>query len=392
MKKRFVTLLTGAIATLALTSCGASNVEEFDFAGLGYRDYDYLALKSVMMNMQVGDKKAVDLRAYPVSYASSSVTFTSSNTKVATVDKKGNVKAVSQGVCDIVVTSKDKVFSNSVRVVVSKKSSSTGCATALNYISSVYEDEGYEAPTKVLRYEYSEELYYCEDVLDHGTQDYEAMGYNSKTGYFFVEGPSVYVKTQHGDPEVKEGKWIFYPINYGLATRLIHITPTVKNYFDINTANYNTPDDIIRDVTNSFFVSGEEIIDNLMKNYSGKDLFEEMASESGVKFYSVDNKSVYFSMSASDSGYVVEADDELNYFDIPAETSYDIAMDEELFNSAGKTLGMNLSYRMYYKLNDGKNWRRELNRSQKYDSDFEEYKYQDPSNNGFTLVDSLYDL
>lgn len=391
MNKKLLTLLSSTIAALALTSCGVTEAKEYDFAGLGYQDRDYIALKHVLVNMSVGQKKALDIETFPTAYKTSSLTFTSLNPGVATVNAKGEVAAIEQGVTDVVVSSKDEEYSAKVKVVVSKKSSKDGVQDALNAINAKYEDASHVAPTKVVRYEYSHERYYCEGVLDHGMDSYEAMGFNAKTGYFFVEGPSVYYKTQKGAPEVMDGKWIFYPVNYGVKTRLIHITPKGKNYYDLNTANYNSYDRIIKDIMNFFFVSGEKIVNDLLEDYDGAEMLNDLVRYTQTKFYAVDDKSVYLQYGGTDDGYVVDANDELNYFDIPAGTEYSVKMNEEVLNYDALTLGLDVQNSMYYELN-GKKWERQFNRSQYFDNDFEEYKVQDPKNNGYVEVDSLYDL
>ena len=391
MNKKLLTLLSSTLAALALTSCGVSQVKEYDFAGLGYQDYDYIALKHVLVNMSVGEKKSLEIETFPISFANSFLSFVSSDESVATVNKNGEVSALKQGFTDIVVSSKDGSYSNKVRVVVSKKSSKSGVSSVVDALNDIYEDESHKAPTKVVRYEYSHERYYCGKVLDHGMDSFEAMGYNSKTGYFFVEGPSVYYKTQYGAPEVMDGKWIFYPINQGVYTRLIHITPKGKNYYDLNTANYDSYDRIIKDIMNFFFVSGEKIVNDLLDDYDGKELLNDLYNDNYSSYYAVDEDSVYFKNAGSFSGYIVDADDELNYYDIPAGTEYDISVNEEVLNSNALTLGMDIEYHMTYKLN-GKNWERQFYKSQYYDNDFEEYKVQDPKNNGYVEVDNMYDL
>ena len=391
MNKKLLTLLSSTIAALALTSCGVTEAKEYDFAGLGYQDRDYIALKHVLVNMSVGEKKSLEIETFPTAYKSSSLTFTSLDSTVATVNAKGEVTGVQQGVTDVVVASKDEEYSAKIKVVVSKKSSKTGVSGALDAINAKYEDESHVAPTKVVRYEYSHERYYCEGVLDHGMDSYEAMGFNAETGYFFVEGPSVYYKTQKGAPEVMDGKWIFYPVNYGIKTRLIHITPKGKNFYDLNTANYSSYDRIIKDIMNFFFVSGEKIVNDLLEDYDGAEMLNDLIGYSQTKFYAVDDKSVYLQYGGTDDGYVVDADDELNYFDIPAGTEYSIKMNEEVLNYDALTLGLDVQNSMYYELN-GKKWERQFHRSQYFDNEFEEYKVQDPKNNGYVEVDSLYDL
>ena len=275
--KKLVTLLTTGVAIVALSACGKKGndllpegkYDEFDFKGEGYMDRDYIALKHLLVNIKVGEKKALDIESFPNKYALESLEFVSSNPAIATVDSEGNVTGVANGYCDVEVRAKDGSFSNNIRVVVSKKSSSSGSASVISSIKDKYNDPSYKSPTKVIRYEYSVEEYACEGVRDHAMESYEVMGYDMETGYFFVDGPTVYFKTPGGAPEVKDGKWIFYPINQGIKTRLIHETPTAKNFYDINTAAYDSYDKIIRDIMNFFFVSGEKILTNLMDDIDG---------------------------------------------------------------------------------------------------------------------------
>jgi hypothetical protein len=132
MNKKLLTLLSSTIAALALTSCGVTQVKEYDFAGLGYQDGDYIALKHILVNLSVGEKKSLEIETFPSSYVASSLTFESSDETVATVNKKGEVSALKQGFTDIVVSSKDGSYSNKVRVVVSKKSSKTGVSSVVD--------------------------------------------------------------------------------------------------------------------------------------------------------------------------------------------------------------------------------------------------------------------
>ena len=226
--KKFLTLLTSAVGIVALSACGKGSNDllpdgkysETDFPGKGYTDRDYIALKHLLVNLKAGESKQLEVETYPSSYALDSLEFVSKNASVATVDAKGVVTGVSNGFADIEVNSKDGTFSNRIRVVVSTKSSTASSSTVIDSINAMYADPSHKTPTKMIRYEYSVEEYACEGVRDHAMESYEIMGYDQEEGYFFVEGPTVYFKTPYGDPEVKDGKWIFYPINQGIKTRL----------------------------------------------------------------------------------------------------------------------------------------------------------------------------
>ena len=388
-----------AVAILSLSACAKKGSDllpdgkygETDFPGKGYSDRDYIALKHLLVNVKAGESKQLDVETYPTSYALSSLEFVSKNASVATVDASGVVTGVSNGVADIEVKAKDGSFSNNVRVVVSSKSSAAGSQAVIDSINAKYNDASYKAPTKVIQYEYSVESYECEGVRDHAMESYEVMAYDAEEGYFFVEGPTAYFKTPGGAPEVKDGKWIFYPINQGIKTRLIHITSTSKNYFDINTAAYGGDyDRIIRDIMNFFFVSGEKILTNLLDNFEGKSNFKYI-DNSDTNVFAVDSSSILYELVENGSNQVVDADDEINYYDIPADTVYSYTFDEYILNQNARSRAVDIDMTMFYQ-RDGKDWTRTFLRSQLFDDDFEVVKIQNPKDNGYQAVDSIYDL
>ena len=388
-----------AVAILSLSACAKKGSDllpdgkygETDFPGKGYSDRDYIALKHLLVNVKAGESKQLDVETYPTSYALSSLEFVSKNASVATVDASGVVTGVSNGVADIEVKAKDGSFSNNVRVVVSSKSSASSSQAVIDSINAKYNDASYKAPTKLIQYEYSVESYECEGVRDHAMESYEVMAYDAEEGYFFVEGPTAYFKTPGGAPEVKDGKWIFYPINQGIKTRLIHITSTSKNYFDINTAAYGGDyDRIIRDIMNFFFVSGEKILTNMLDNFEGKSNFKYI-DNSDTNVFAVDSSSILYELVENGSNQVVDADDEINYYDIPADTVYSYTFDEYILNQNARSRAVDIDMTMFYQ-RDGKDWTRTFLRSQLFDDDFEVVKIQNPKDNGYQAVDSIYDL
>ena len=404
--KKHLTLLMSAVAILSLSACAKKGSDllpdgkygETDFPGKGYTDRDYIALKHLLVSLKAGESKQLDVETYPSSYALSSLEFVSKNASVATVDASGVVTGVSNGIADIEVKAKDGSFSNVVRVAVASNSSAESSSAVISAINAIYAeedaaldaDESLIIPSKVIQYEYSVESYECEGVRDHAMESYEVMGYDAKEGYFFVEGPTAYFKTPGGAPEVKDGKWIFYPINQGIKTRLIHITSTSKNYFDINTAAYGGDyDHIIRDIMNFFFVSGEKILTNLLDNFRGKSNFKYV-DQSGTNVFAVDNESILYELTENGSD-VVTADDEINSFDIPADTVYTYSFDEFILNQNARSRAVDIDMRMFYQ-RDGKDWTRTFLRSQLFDDDFEVVKIQNPKDNGYQAVDSIYDL
>lgn len=395
MKKRLLTLLTSAVGIVALSACAGNlkdlgtNVESFNFPGTGYIENDYFALKSLSYDLKVGESKAIEIETFPSSYKEEQLTFVSEDPSIVSVSEKGVLTANKLGFTNVTVSSKDGSVSSIVRAVVT--GTSDEAEETKKSIVEKYNSTDYSSPTRFVRYEYSEEFYSCEGVLDHGSKSLEAMYYDSEAGYFAVDGPYVTYKVPGGQPEVSDGKWIFYTINDGLYVRMIHITSSTKNYFDLNTSSYLTYDDAVRAVLNILFVSGEKIVNDAMEAYDGKEDFQSFASYSGTKIYGVDDKSVYVTYDEANSGEVVEADDEINYYDIPAGTIYSYVYHEEFLNSDCRTKNLIVDMTMSYK-RDGKNWTRTFNRNQLFEEDFEIVKVQNPKDNGYKLVDSVYDL
>jgi len=393
MNKRFLTLLVGSFAALTLASCKpVGNYSDVDFKGAGYKDSDYFALTHVVENISVGQKKSLSFDSFPAKFAENSLEFSSANENVVKVDDKGVITGVGLGISDVTVKAKDDSFEQKARVVVSEKTGKTAPETAYNNIKGIYIDPSYKAPRKVVRYEYSEEFYSCEGVRDHGMASYEVMGFDADTGYFFVDGPSVTYRTQKGAPEVMNGKWVFYPVNYGMMTRILHITPTGKAYYDFNTSAYlGNFEKIIKHIMNFFFVSGEKIVNDLMKMFDGKKDFNDFTSYSATSFYKVNNNALMFDYVENGDNQVIDADDELNYMDIPTGTVYSYDFTESMLNSEARCRAVEIAVKYHYEL-DGKKWEREFNRSQIFDNDFEEIKVQNPKDNGYQEVYSLYDL
>lgn len=394
MKNRLSTLILSAVGVLALSACGKETkenvqVQDFNFPGAGYVENDYFALKSLSYNLAVGETKEMSIETFPQAYKNSSLVFTSTNPEVVTVSDAGVLTGVKKGHAEIKISSSDESVSSKVKVVVSEASTKEGVKNAIDSISASY--ESYTAPTKFTRYEYSEEFYYREGVQEYGSKSSEALAYDSVQGYFYVEGPYMTYRVPNGSPEVSNGKWLFYSINDGLFVRMIHITPTSKNYFDLNTSSYPTYDAAIRGILNCFFVSGEKIINDPIEDAGGKNDFEDFIGFSSTKFYSVDSSSLYISYDESNSNQTVEADDEINYFNIPTGTKYSYTYNQQNYFVDGGCSILSTNMTMSYKVGN-ENWQRRFLRSQIFDKEVKIEKVKNPKDNGYTLVDTMYDL
>ena len=393
MNKKLLTLLTSAVSIVALSACifrKDPTVYSYNFFNDNYRDNDYFAVKKINYYLAEGETKQIDFVSFPTSYGASEILFTSQNPEIVSVNASGVLTANKAGSTDVIVSSKDGSISKRIGVAVTKTTSKDVTSEVVSKISNTYESASHSKPTSFVRHEYSEEFYYKEGVKQYGNESDEVIGYDSERGYLFIDGPYVTYRVPGGSPEVSTGKWLFYTISDGAFTRCFHITKTVKNYFDLNTALYETNDAAIRGILDVFFVSGSKIVNDALDAYYGKDDFDSLATpdDADVKF--VDNESVVVNYIEKNSD-TVSAEDELKYFNIPTDTLYNYEYDYSFYNRNGRTESVNIDMTMSYKLGN-ENWERVFNRSQLFEEEFEQVEIQQPDKNGYKLVESLYDL
>lgn len=146
-------------------------VSKMSGVNLAYRYVTDLKLSASSLKLQAGQTKALTYTYSPEKVYNSKVKYASDNTSVATVDSKGNIKAVAPGTATVTVTTADgsKISSKATVTVVPEKVSGftltdvTPTGYTLNWEKS-------EGATKYKVYRYNSE-----------TQKYETFKYTTKT-------------------------------------------------------------------------------------------------------------------------------------------------------------------------------------------------------------------
>lgn len=393
MKKNFLKIVAGALAIISLTSCGGTepgeaNIETKEFSGTGYLSNDYFALKETNGVVPVNGTYQLILDSLPTAYSPKNLKFSSKNESVAKVDANGLVSGVAKGITDIEVKSDDGKVNTVFHALVGEKSSSIGAKSVINNIVAAKEDPSYEKPTKFFLREYDIDTYSCEGVDDHGYESFETMAFDYDTGYFMVQSEDLQLKVPGGVKEKFSGKWLFYTIGQGQFTRLIRITENSKTFYDINTSAYLYEGEAILSVLDMFFASGRKIVQDMLDDVANERFESNVSDSSNVYVAGTSAMSYTVTEKGKDK---VDVDDEINYFDIPEGTDYTYDYVETDIQNGDKLEGLNVSMVMSYE-RDGKPWQRRFIRSMAFSQDFEFEKYNDPEHNGFTKVDSIYDL
>lgn len=392
MKKDFLKVVAVALSMVSLASCAGkgeptdSVIDTKDFDGIGYLSNDYFALKQTNKSIEVGENYQLIIDSLPRTYSLDNLKFTSKDEKVAKVSSDGIVSGIGKGITDIVIKSDDGKVDTVFHVLVGEKGNAT---TVINNIKEAYADPSHEPPTKFFLREYDKEVYSCQGIEQYGYESFETMAFDYDKGYFMVQSEDLTLRTANGVKEKASGKWIFYTINQGQFLRFIHITETGRRFFEVNTSDYLNEGDVIYDALDMFFASGRKIVTNMLDNIENGD-FDYMTSKSPSNLIAGNSQMSYI-YTEEGKDQKVDAEDELEYYDIPCDTIYDYYYEQSCIQNGDRCEASNVDMIMTYEL-DGKPWSRQFTRSMSYSDEFELEKYNDPEHNGFTKVDNIYDL
>ena len=395
MKKNFLKVVAGVLSLVSLASCGGkgepgeSVIESKEFEGTGYLSNDYFALKQTNKSIEVGEDYQLIIDSLPREYSKNNLKFTSKNESVAKVSSEGVVSGIAKGITDITLKSDDGKVDTVFHVLVGDKVNAALATPVINKINEAYAAPGYKKATKFFLREYDFDTYSCQGIEDHGVESFETMAFDYEKGYLMIQSEDMYLRTQNGTKEKASGKWIFYTINEGQFLRFIHITPTARTFYEVNTSEYLYEGDIILDALDMLFTSGRKIVNDMLDDFNGVD-FADLAPRSTTNYIASEDKMAYV-YTENGTDQVVDVDDELNYFDIPCDTKYSYTYEQTCIQNKDRCEGFNSSIVMSYEL-DGKPWTRQFARSISFTEEFELEKYNDPEHNGFTKVDNIYDL
>lgn len=399
MKNNLFKVITAALGIFTLASCGNNNVaktEEKQIPGIGYSEKDYVGIAGLNKCLFVGETDNIDLDIMPEAYGSK-IKFESSNKEIVDVSEKGVLTGVKEGLAIVTVKDEAGKLIGKVNVIVAKDDQ-TNTLSTINNIKAAYSGAGYSAPKKAHKLEYSYENYIRDGVLDHGYTSFEEMYYDRTSGIFMVGGNDIMTYTRGGDREVANGYWHFQVL--GMKTRMVHITETVKNYYDFNSADYGMSKyRIIEDVLDMFFVSGKKIANDLLSDYSGKDDFlaycDYYTKDEDIKCFADNDNNLFMNLSFEDEEGVVEVEDELQYLDMYEGTEYIADTAVSYVYESNKCNGFDIDATYDYTFDDSA-WQRQFFRSMRFDNEYEpesfDFTEKEMKEKGYFKVDTMFDL
>lgn len=289
-----------------------------------------LVLNHDMISMFKGDEEQLEVAFLPRSKKAPELTFSSSNSDVATVDENGLVKAIASGTAVISVKDVNGDATQSVYVTVDEENlSKSGGSKVASAIKKYHKDNKVEVKkcfdherflnVRAINGEMIEQSYYDQKMI-----------ISKDDAYFYISSDDEDIKVSGGSTVYSSSAWYMYT-NEDFDTYLFHINGVTKTYMVVDTTSYissgGTRFDALCEVIDNLFVSGSAILTNTLDDVLG-------TSSSGLGSANIDYVSQKEKSGSRGDGNLTfnfkqggvqtaDIDDEDDYY-IPAGTEYNI--------------------------------------------------------------------
>lgn len=239
-KTRYIVATMGMM--LALVGCDAHSHKDLDpkssgsYSPVANVELEAFALEEVSVSLTSGQSHQIKYILNPVLSEIPTVTYTSNNPSVASVDASGKITANSNGFA--IITVNCGKFSSQCYVGVTPSDTLEKGRTNIDNIAKEQKKSSYEFPSVV-------------EVIDSGvstlTQDGETKlksvsiesmviskeeAYLSMTDIYYAKS-----KVIGGSPEISLGQWVFYCTDE-FETFIFHIEHGVKRYIKVDCAKF----------------------------------------------------------------------------------------------------------------------------------------------------------
>ena len=391
MNTKFIRLLGSAVIALTISSCNKQiTVPATRFKSESVSE---IYLNTYSLALVAGQTKALELTVLPSAARDEDIKFTSSNTAVASVDSRGNVRGVRGGIATITVSSGE--YERKIPVYVGdaydKKVKSQKAKITAMVNDKVAMQEAVGEVERFDVHEVRNTVFTIKDVEQKGYHDDCDYVVSDNEGFISLNGYELQMKAPEANWEPTQYGWTFYT-DADYFTHLYHELNGTKKMMSIPTQSYIGQKRIVSatDTLNNLFTNAEKAIITQNRDVCLEDgTLEDGAGYKDHGIYSDDeNKLLIFSLSQS-SMDSVDPDLESNY-EIPAGTSYKTVITGTFCFLNGVCVHETLRFTMSYTL-EKTPWVRtmDLSFTNKVNEAVEIVK---PNNSEYRVVDQLYDL
>ena len=382
--------IIGLTALMTLTGCDAEAVAKASSAIV--LPAEEILLSAGGKAMLVGEKYSVGSLVTPLLASSAELVYESSDSSVATVDKKGVVSAKKQGHATIKVSSKDNPeVSAEMKLYVFKEQKPAKIKTRLKDLAT-YQEEHVEAPRKLKTHEVETRYLYRNNKLYHSMTEYADFILSKDDAYFYIGGRDTETK-YYDSPEFRSYFGYHFYTDADYHSFLYHENDNVHNWCYVPTEFYlgteATRCDVIYAMMGSFFISGSDLAEDTVTDSLCNDLLTDYAPYCKSGGFGNDGINEVYAAYSGGGGGTASATMEQN-LDIPAGTKYS---EKDIFSAywyKGNVKYYNLHFVLTYTI-DGDNYSLDINREYTYERD-DEFSFELPDRTKYTEVRDVFDL
>lgn len=286
MRKITLTLL-GLTAIMSLTGCGAS--KSATSGNKAEEKYMVpptdLIVNQKAVSLMVGETFQIKTQIRPLAAYDDKLTYQSSDKKVASVDKKGVVKAVKGGHCLVSVFASNYVderetpnLVETIEVYVYKKGTTTTKASDLNEMKR-YQQQHCQLPDSVRMYDYRVYDLVCEGKSQDRSEEYQTYVVSQSEGLMSYDSQEVYINVTDGGKSYDEYGYTCHTRD-SYASYMYHRKSSVKNVFYIATEfnkGKQSRYDTMCNILDSFFSVQNDYFTGALEDSLSTDWFSKMS-------------------------------------------------------------------------------------------------------------------
>lgn len=405
MKHLKKTLFASALL-LVLAGCTSTQQKDLTYKKTGEEYFEKQMTgfepKAINENLAVGEKKQLEINVYPSIADASATTYTSTDASIVSVDASGMMEAKALGKAILTVKCGD--FSRKVYVCVTKEATKAEAHTCIDTIIANQQKPEFKDVDYLTLTEFVEGSRYKNgsDSPEYVNNYYETMICSKSEAYFYdADSVAWGVKTEDGAVSYADGGWLFY-VTESYEGFLCRISANTKHYMVVNCAEYQGTESgrwgALCEIMDNIFGSGCSVVLNQYENSVGTSDLELGAELIDIDYSNVPYK--YYAKGSQDTEFYQEfvltfdsviRPEDSRYNDIPTGVTVDTTQQIAEYFEGNYCRYQNVMIEYDYE------WRGDtyvdmtfMNRN--YDITKKDLYYPDFKAEGFSLVDTVYDL
>lgn len=402
--KKITKVVATTLMALALVACDSHSHQDLQPTNSGAYSpaanamLQAFELSEVNLSLTEGQSHQLELLTLPVLESLPSVTYTSNNPSVASVDSTGKVTAKSSGFAKISVKCGD--FSRECYVSVTTANSRAKALSNCDEIIAAQQDASFVRPRYLKTFLNQKEVVKRGEEIRESTNEFETIVLNLDEAYIYIDDSYVSETKTGQNLTYSKGKWVIYCTDE-FETFLFHESQGVRKYIKVDCSKYVEADDrwlACANVLDNLFTYGadqfvEDIDDVAGLSDPKKDLVSGIKDILQTPYSNVKNVDARGDDAGNMWSTYTLIEEELMGFDMIAPSgtmaSFDVAFDYYHHDNYLQYSVMNQLCSYEWR---GDDWTIEMQKIKNFDIEEEELYYPDIKAEGWVEGEDIYDI